>query len=1217
MAIRIFKLELKNPETKERVDFGPRKMGETGRDILIVKRALGAVVDYSSLVDPADGNPSLEDPEGWFDCTTGVKLSKMEAATFDSNMQKYLIKFQLDNQFHILNYLFAKFSVNKNFEELQKIEKNVFSSFPDYQEREIRLPSGGVISVVPGILPSDELTSYLNSKYTSTLTDLMFRLFDLELGTLGEATLAVMHGWRPRSVYGETSYHHNPRVFSEGSVAYDLVLLGLYAAFVQGKLTQKLEDTPDIIEPRADFVDYIGTKEKGLEFLRKYEDQVSSAERLRFNAEGPPDEYIIRSSYFGGLKYRVIARDERSVLYDSMISVTTEQPIESSSSSEAVYDSIRRAFEPDPLTDPPPFDIDSLRIGFFHETEYTLSNLPPKFEEGGSPTSFLEYQTEIRVLEDRALDAVLKFYNKPDVWILDPESEDFKELYEPHEDVFPNHDATFAPQTKYVLSTATSIERYTLLDGAQKYDIVEKEFDDDPLIRFVEFRSPSLRPGDVYRAKFEVNRKKLNLIQEGTNLREQQDLPVASEQPRPVPNLSVSCDGDPINEEEQQRRYEEYRALANKRKREIARILRENALENYNNTQSIDQTSADLGVFGNANLNLSSNQEGYRYTTETLSNLVDTLSAGRRQDISQVSNPKFSDLTELRINFGDLETGLKKAADNLRSAQENCDKDNVLITPSDFNGNTEANRLGQIVPQLRKYIKSRFDDFEFGTDEEGRARLQGFFDRSSDAEVERFSTSNMRFRFEPSKNNKGLQVTSFSASGAPVKNMSNFLKEVPILKNPRTVAYLAQVEEMSETPGFLGIGSSCEDIGFGKKGLAYIVKHTMTVSGFSQGEYNPIEVWTKNNVTDPIENWRNIKEIIDFEGQMKVDYGTDQILSVFGDQCISIKQFYEEFKNRFSITGLICDYVKCIRLPSFDLQLPKLSAPPRPDFSIFGWYAQLIDTLIEKWNEFLAQILCAFAKALIDILKVSCPDQLQDELYGSASGSTPTIKRALVDGLSDLNLSPDNIEKSKQLIDEMALFLTGEELCRILQGGDVDAATMNMILRLADRIGIEETDTEDTLRSFFETISIFLPSTFCENLSQSTSVIGSATCAETSSLLDQIRRRMLTNDATDEEIQQAVDIANKNLMSQTEALQRLGEEGLNAIIPSTMDFSDPNSLLTSLPDTLASQINKTVENLFEPAKMGLCQFFNELWTSTVFEFQQIGKPRRPGVQSGI
>ncbi len=45
MTIRNYKLEVKG--TKESVTFGPRKFGEAGRDILIIKNALGAIEDYS------------------------------------------------------------------------------------------------------------------------------------------------------------------------------------------------------------------------------------------------------------------------------------------------------------------------------------------------------------------------------------------------------------------------------------------------------------------------------------------------------------------------------------------------------------------------------------------------------------------------------------------------------------------------------------------------------------------------------------------------------------------------------------------------------------------------------------------------------------------------------------------------------------------------------------------------------------------------------------------------------------------------------------------------------------------------------------------------------------------------------------------------------------------------------------------------------------------
>ena len=134
MALRTYKLELRNSNTDEKVDFGPRKIGDVGRDILIVRRALGSIVDFQSLVDSREG-VTIENPEGWFDCSTGTSISNLEAATFDKSMLTYLTKFQLDNQFYILCYLFTKFSINENFETINEIETraSVRGSFPYLQ----------------------------------------------------------------------------------------------------------------------------------------------------------------------------------------------------------------------------------------------------------------------------------------------------------------------------------------------------------------------------------------------------------------------------------------------------------------------------------------------------------------------------------------------------------------------------------------------------------------------------------------------------------------------------------------------------------------------------------------------------------------------------------------------------------------------------------------------------------------------------------------------------------------------------------------------------------------------------------------------------------------------------------------------------------------------------------------------------------------------------
>jgi hypothetical protein len=1215
MSLKPYKLEIRDAETEEVVSFGPRKMGATGRDILIVKKTLGAIVDTQSLIDARDDNPTLDDPDGWFDCMSGTTISNIEAATFDKNMQTYLIRFQLDNQFYILSYLFTKFTVNQDFERLQSVAKRPFAEDPDTETSINQMSSGGSISRIPG-MPRPVIDDYLNSVYTSTQIDLITSMFESEFGTLGEATLAVLHGWIPRTRVGIKSYYHDPRLFAGQDGAYDLVLLGLYDSFTQGLLTQGIEDTRELIEPIDNFNDYSGVQRKGIEFLEKYKQQVSTRESIKFNEFGTihPGENIIKSSYFGAIRYQIKTEEQKSPLYDAFTTISRTHPKTAdlnSLTSEEYADALIRNFEPNPLVDPDPYIIDSRRMGFFNATEYTMENLPPRLREDATPEEVEEYYRAIAKLEDQALTRVLEHLGKPDAWFLDPQDARYLSVYGAVNDIFPNHSGYYSNQANFVLSTDTNIEKFRLLARAEKYSNLEDNRSGEPLIKFVEFRTPSLRPGDNYRAKFILNRYKLDVIDEGINIEfetEAEDLPQGSSPPHPAATESViaaSCDGEPVSARDQQRRYEEYRALASKRKREIARTIRERTLEDYNNNQPLENTSIDLGVFGNATLSL--NTDSYEFTSQAFSGLSDLLTGtgtrlGGRNDISEVANPKFADITELTINFPDLESGLGEAAKNLESAQKNCNEDGIKIVPSNFNGTTEASRLKSIAAPLATLIKRENSNFEMGTNNVPggipRMNLSGFAGEG---------LSELKFRFSPSSDGKGFVVTSLKIGDKQLQNIDNLTRAVPALKNPRTVGYLAQVEEMGSGAGLF---VPCEDLGYGKKGLAYIVKHTISLTGTSPEEFNPINKWAKNNIVDPIEKWRGLLKNQDFGLDAK--FGTDEMLNVFGDQCLSLKDFFRQFADKHFLTGLLCDYLRCIKLPNFQFSLPNFVRPSLPDLSIFGWYISLVKSLIKNWEVILAQFLCAFAKALLDILSVPfCNEQLRDQLYGSGAHSSPTIKKALIDGLTDLSIRPENVEKSKQLIDEMALFLTGEELCRVLQGGAIDAPTMNMILRLAEKLGIEEVDTESTLREFFETISIFLPEGFCENLNQSTRIMGTEDCSETTGLLDQIRRRMLANDATDEEIDHAVDMAQKNLLDQATALGILGKEGLNGIIPTTLEFGNPDALVSALPPVLSEQINRSAKGLFEYAKMGYVSSLSSFGPSLFLQSNRLPKPGDP------
>ena len=166
------------------------------------------------------------------------------------------------------------------------------------------------------------LNAYLDSSYVSTQMDLITRIFEVEFGTLGEATLAVLHGWLPRTTIGATSYYHDTRSIPE--FAYDAVLLGLYKAFEEGLLTQKPppEDSLEIVE-------LLGGPLSG-DALRLYLEQTPLKERvLRSKPADAPDDYIITENLVAGIKYSTRTSEYRSALYSAFISVTREQPLAS------------------------------------------------------------------------------------------------------------------------------------------------------------------------------------------------------------------------------------------------------------------------------------------------------------------------------------------------------------------------------------------------------------------------------------------------------------------------------------------------------------------------------------------------------------------------------------------------------------------------------------------------------------------------------------------------------------------------------------------------------------------------------------------------------------------------------------------------------------------------------------------------------------------------
>ena len=253
MAIRPFKIELIKEENDQKVSFGPRQFGDIGRDIMIVKRALGQIIPYSELVEDSDEDPSLEreDPNSWFDCITGQISTSREAATFDSNLQNYLMKFQLDNQFYILCYNFIKFNIAETLEKREDFEERRGSvDKPSWYNPGRMVQAAGELAdrgwpsaraTILGEFTSEEVMGTMTEEdeqfFIALQIDVMLEMFARDFGTISEATLAVMHGWRPRSSIGNTSYYHDEQSRKQSTACFFFLLELLHTLKHQNALT--------------------------------------------------------------------------------------------------------------------------------------------------------------------------------------------------------------------------------------------------------------------------------------------------------------------------------------------------------------------------------------------------------------------------------------------------------------------------------------------------------------------------------------------------------------------------------------------------------------------------------------------------------------------------------------------------------------------------------------------------------------------------------------------------------------------------------------------------------------------------------------------------------------------------------------------------------------------------------------------------------------------
>ncbi len=104
---------------------------------------------------------------------------------------------------------------------------------------------------------------------------------------------------------------------------------------------------------------------------------------------------------------------------------------------------------------------------------------------------------------------------------------------------------------------------------------------------------------------------------------------------------------------------------------------------------------------------------------------------------------------------------------------------------------------------------------------------------------------------------------------------------------------------------------------------------------------------------------------------------------------------YKEFFDKVSLPALLCDYIKCLKLPGFSLKLPSFKLPPFPKVPIIGWYIALVKMLIKEFKQILIRILCTMVRTIIDKLAFPfCEEEMKEFIAAGSSGS-PIMNDAL------------------------------------------------------------------------------------------------------------------------------------------------------------------------------------------------------------------------------
>lgn len=1102
-----------------------RVQGQSGRDIAAIKLALGDIY----MAPKQNDSPEDETTgEAWFSCETNQELSIERLVTFDKKLKSSLMAFQIEHQLLILSYYFEKY-------------------------------------FVANIRTDDEES--LARQY-----NFMLSAFDTEFGTIGESTIAILHGYRPGANAFNTSF-----VCSE-KYPIDMIPRSLYDSYMSGNIAAM---------PSTILMQIVKQTEDAFEGFENTWRATVSASR-NWSTKVPQIE-VCYAKYIAHSYINNLAESDLYVATKEMLNFVNNPQYTEELTPAQRERLVSRAFEPDHLQDPDPFIISVAKIGFFDRTEYTFRSLP----------DFENTQPETRQqLELSALNKVLDFYGKASV---------------------------------------ISIQN-------------------PMIINLIDFRTPSLRPGDVYRAYFEIDREILDSMPEKSTdpvtINSATDSASAAvmemeKTKQQINDLHCADGGDP-SDEDVRIQYERYKSFAAKKKLEIARKIRQAALRAQEDTLSIDGIEVDLGIFGKGSMSESEIQNLLASGASALTGLaIEGISS-----LAELSTAGDASSDKLVISYNKLVEYINTVAENFENAQKDLANFQLSGDPY-FTAVNEAAELRKI-PEAVSYA--------LGGDQTLRAAVASVTDlqdwiKSDDT----FLT--FKFGDIPGRGSEIISIHIHSVSKQPTVNNRVFAKEQiaeqietgqnqlqpqeGFLKGPlrryRTIHYLRNIEDLfgksSTVRGFLdrlaNPQSTCDTEEEEKTGTGaeYILRYTLGVGKKkAANSYSPLHNWRNpagkkaiDNITKEIKSIQSRKDkeyygFIKTGVELEKAFGFDKILPELGPEIDTTSwesgakdlsdKLLKELSSLLDYKRLLCEYAACLGIPDVQVSLPNISLPdwpklpmlelPGSDFKEKMW--QLVRDIVYR-------ALYTFIKGIIDILKTPfCSEKFIEDLYGAASDTSPLIKKALAEGFLDTGIPASKTQNSKDLIDALLGLLTPSELCALLNGEIVNDSVYHIIRATAEALNLkQELETEEQITNFFITLGVFVGPEICDNLSRYSNQI--ETCEDVYSIVGQIRSAILKGEGvTESQLNAAATAAQEEYQKKKDALDFLtGEGGLADLLPDLSSLE--NNIAFSTPsDFVVDSAKLAASSALKLSKTSFVRSLNSFVSSFYVDEQRIAQP---------